>query len=130
VVRLGDVDDVLTISEATDLHRALGEALLIAAKRHGQIDPRIVEDPEDERRCETYVDRFGHRHTIHAHFGDGRSCTPVRVPAPPPRPETDRVMHLHGENECRHPASGSWAVVEQGALVPIEVCLYCGEVVR
>jgi len=33
-----------TISEATDLHRELGEALLVAAKNHGVIDPRIQED--------------------------------------------------------------------------------------
>lgn len=35
---------LLTISEATDLYRKLGDALLIAAKRHGEIDPRILED--------------------------------------------------------------------------------------
>lgn len=52
VTLIAGVDHVLTISEATDLHRALGEALLIAAKRFGQIDPRIVEDPGDERRFE------------------------------------------------------------------------------
>lgn len=119
VVMLGGVGHCLTISETTDLHREMGEALLIAAKRHGQIDPRIVEVDQAERRCETYVDRNGFRHTIHAHIGDGRFCTPVQVPAPPQPPHA-----------CRHIASKSWAWVEQGALVPSEVCLFCGEVVR
>ncbi len=44
----------------------------------------IDDDPTRERQCTTYVDRFGHRHTIHAHPGDGRACTPAIVPAPTP----------------------------------------------
>lgn len=36
----------LTVSEATDLHRRLGEALLLVAKRYQTLDPRIVEDAE------------------------------------------------------------------------------------
>jgi hypothetical protein len=46
--------------------------------------------PEREiERCTTYVDRFGVRHTIHAHIGDGRPCTPAIVPAPPPPASAD-----------------------------------------
>jgi hypothetical protein len=49
VVSLGGEETSLTVSEATDLHRALGEALLVVAKRHGEIDPRIDELFDDER---------------------------------------------------------------------------------
>lgn len=30
-------------------------------------------------RCVRYVDAYGHRHTLHAHWGDGRSCSPLEV---------------------------------------------------
>lgn len=41
IVTCGGQETSVTISEATDLHRKLGEALLVAASRYHDIDPRI-----------------------------------------------------------------------------------------
>jgi hypothetical protein len=48
VVSLGGEETSLTVSEATELHRALVDALLVVAKRHGAIDPRIDEMVDEE----------------------------------------------------------------------------------
>lgn len=42
IVSLGRGEVSLTVSEATDLHDAIGDALLIVAKRHGEVDPRCA----------------------------------------------------------------------------------------
>jgi len=79
----------------------------ITGRSYAEVAADTAPAPTSDRQCSTYVDRFGHRHTIHAHPGDGRACTPAIItPDAEVSAETEPAPHRSFADVLSSPAFG------------------------